>query len=78
MLDMYENLHYQYENGFIDEEHWHKSIFQLSNLTTPRSVRSIVSERLANQGYRSSFSAFVLELISNAADDGEAETRDGS
>ena len=35
MLDMYENLHYQYVSGFIGEEHWNKSLFQLRNMVSP-------------------------------------------
>lgn len=61
VFNFYENIHFQYLNGFIDEEHWQKSRTGLKNLLVDDFGRA----RFRNEtsSWRRSFRALAEELI---------------
>lgn len=61
IFSFYENIHFQYLNGFIDDEHWAKSRSGLKNVLREGGARLIFENERA--GWRESFRAFVRELI---------------
>ena len=57
----YENIHFQYLNEVIDDEHWTKSRSGLKNVLREGGTRLIFENE--RSGWRESFRVFVRELI---------------
>ena len=59
-----ENNHYQYQNGFLPEEHWQRSLENLAcNLELP-----INREVVADNPYRASFEAVIQNALKEAVE----------
>jgi hypothetical protein len=69
MLDMYENLHFQYSNGFIDKELWNKARTNIKTTLLTGAGRKYTLERLDTVAFRRSFA----ELVQSIADEAQAE-----
>ena len=69
MFITYENIHYQYTSGFIDDEHWKKSRFGLKNFLRFDGNRDAFRTNFS--GWRDSFRVLVEALIAeiDAEDD---------
>ena len=61
VFNFYENVHYQYMNGFIDDEHWEKSRGGLKNMLYSDFARSIFLESIIP--WRTSYQALAEEII---------------
>jgi hypothetical protein len=61
IFNFYENIHFQYLNGFIDEEHWEKSRTGLKNLLVDEFPRARFRNEMSS--WRRSFRALAEELI---------------
>ena len=62
LLEMYENLHFQYVNGFLDEEHWNRVRIQIKTVLLSRNVRELTLDRLNVQSFRTSFIETVRKI----------------
>ena len=62
LLEMYENLHFQYINGFLDEEHWNRVRIQVKTVLLSRNVRELTLNRLDVQSFRASFIETVRKI----------------
>lgn len=62
VFNFYENVHFQYQNGFITEEHWVKSRFGMKNLLQDPAPRNVVLSETS--GWRASFRLLLEEIIS--------------
>jgi type II secretory pathway pseudopilin PulG len=62
LFNLYENIHYQYQNGFIDDEHWQRSRSGMKSLLSAEFPRSTFRNELS--GWRQSFRELGEELIS--------------
>jgi hypothetical protein len=63
-MDTYENNHYQFESGFLSEEHWQQNLLDLRCIFT----KPIFREIWASENYRESFSELIHAMISNVID----------
>ena len=61
IFNFYENVHFQYSNGFIDEEHWEKSRTGLKNFLRGEFGKTRFRNDLST--WRSSFRALGEEII---------------
>lgn len=61
-MAMYENNHYQYQSGFLSEEHWQRNLTEMT-CTFSAPLRR---QMLANWTYRESFAAVLDEAIAQA------------
>jgi hypothetical protein len=63
-MDTYENNHYQFESGFLNEEHWRKNLLQLTCIFT----NPIYQQMWEPKEYRVSFSELVEDIIQGTVD----------
>lgn len=61
VFNLYENMHFQYANGFLTEEHWHKSVSGLTNLLRIPYARRFFFNDVA--GHRNSFVELGEQLV---------------
>ena len=61
LLNFYENVHFQYQGGFIDEEHWAKSRSGLKNMFKIPGTRQVYENDFS--GWRASFAELVDVLL---------------
>jgi hypothetical protein len=70
LLNFYENVHYQYTHGFLDDEHWGKSRNAMKNFF--RSEKNREQFRSKSRSWRESFRVLLEELIAEIdAEDGQ-------
>lgn len=62
VFNFYENIHFQYINGFIDDEHWAKTRRGLKAILGTEFSRSVF--RSHDSSWRATYLALVEELIS--------------
>lgn len=60
-MDTYENNHYQFESGFLSEEHWHQNLLDLRCIFT----NPVYQEMWTSENYRESFSELIQGMISD-------------
>jgi len=71
-FNFYENVHFQYQNGFITEEHWAKSRGGMKSfLRNPATRAYVLRDRT---GWRESFRILLEEIIAEI----DAESNPGS
>jgi len=71
-MNIYENAHYQYTHGFVDDEYWRRTENQIRKfLLTPIFIPYIKSD-IENGLWRESFGEYMLGLI------GEVSERSGT
>lgn len=84
LLTFYENIHYQYINGFLDDEHWRRSRTGLKNFLKGELVRDEFERdefESDSTGWRDSFRTLAVELIAeidaetNLASDSDSDPR---
>ena len=63
MFDNWESNHFQYVNGYVDEEHWQANVREIDQLLGGFYVSEYWEEN--HQSYRDSFAAVVDSLIEN-------------
>lgn len=61
VLHLYDNAHYQYQEGFVSEEFWTATQSNMRNWLRHSATRAIVMERLNSQG-RPEFKAVVRAM----------------
>ena len=61
-MDTYENNHYQFESGFLGEEHWHNNLLDLRCIFTS----SVYQQMWYSNDFRESFSELVEGIIRDA------------
>lgn len=60
-MDTYENNHYQFEAGFLSEEHWQQNLLDLRCIFT----NPVYQEMWASESFRESFSELIQGIISD-------------
>lgn len=63
-MDTYENNHYQFESGFLNEEHWHQNLLDLRCIFT----KPMYQQMLVGENYRESFSELLRDIIEDVKD----------
>ena len=63
MFDNWESNHFQYVNGYVDEEHWQANLREIEQLLGKFYVSEYWEDN--NQSYRNSFAEVVDSLIEN-------------
>jgi len=63
-MDMYENNHYQFESGFLNEEHWHQNLLDLRCIFT----KPVYQQMWVSENYRESFFELIQGIISDVRD----------
>jgi hypothetical protein len=61
-MEIYENLHYQYVHGFIDDEHWDKSEAYIRTFLLSESPRPLTMAVIEDGRVRASFASYLLAL----------------
>jgi hypothetical protein len=61
-MDIYENNHYQFNSGFLDEEHWQKNLAQLRCIFS----QPIYQEFWVPKDYRKSFAVLIDGIVQDA------------
>ena len=62
VLYLYDNAHFQYQNGFVSEEFWLTTRASVKSFIAPPAINAIVMDRLSVQG-REEFKS-VVRVIS--------------
>lgn len=62
-MEIYENLHYQYVHGFIDDEHWNKSEAYIRTFLLSESPRPLTMAVIEDGRVRASFASYLLALL---------------
>jgi len=60
-MDTYENNHYQFESGFLSEEHWRQNLLDLRCIFT----NPLYQEMWTSENYRESFSELIEAMLSD-------------
>jgi hypothetical protein len=60
-LMIYEAIHYQYQNGFIDEEHWSRTKTKIKNALVVSNLRPVFES--SRDEWRDSFAVILDGLI---------------
>ena len=63
MFDNWESNHFQYVNGYVDEEHWQANVREIDQLLDGFYVSEYWEKN--HQSYRGSFAVVVNSLIEN-------------
>lgn len=69
VFDLYENLYFQHQNGFLDQEHWEKVERQIRGLVSFDPFRLTLKPFLEFGAYRSSFNDYLLQVVGRAEED---------
>ena len=66
LFDVYENLYFQNQRGFLDQEHWEKAQRQIDELLDSAPARSLLMPFLESGAYRASFNDYLLSVAQAA------------
>ena len=66
LFDVYENLYFQNQRGFLDQEHWEKAQRQITEILDSAPARSLLMPFLELGAYRASFNDYLLSVAQAA------------
>ena len=67
-MTIYENLHYQYESGYLSKEHWDKNLNELRCMLSLPYFREVVSYNEYRESFRSVIDKMTAEVVSKPSD----------